>query len=163
MTVPWRGAARLLLVLVAALAAVVLAARHIAPVPDLLVLLLTAVGLVGGPAAGLGWGLVAGWFVDVIPPGATVLGLGALTYAAAGAVAGGWHRVDRIGPAWVALATVATALVVEGSRVVLALATTAPVDWAGVGLRLALTATVSTLVVPLLVRADQRLAPPGER
>ncbi|GAA4358923.1 rod shape-determining protein MreD [Angustibacter luteus] len=60
--------------------------------PDLTLLVVVALALLGGPASGVVAGLSAGLLVDLTPPGAGPLGLTAVAYALAGAVAGRWHR-----------------------------------------------------------------------
>ncbi|QIM21254.1 hypothetical protein G7075_09105 [Phycicoccus sp. HDW14] len=79
-----RGAA----LVVAGVVAVTLGARHVAPVPDLVLVLVVAWALWRGPVAGAVAGLVGGWVLDLVPPGAEVLGLHALAYAAAGLLVG---------------------------------------------------------------------------
>ena len=80
-----------LVVLAAALSAVVLP-RLGSVGPDLVLLVVVPAALLGGPAKGALLGLGAGWAVDLMPPAAATLGVAALTYAAAGAVSGLWHR-----------------------------------------------------------------------
>lgn len=146
-----RGAALVLAVLLG----VILGARHLAPVPDLVVVLVVAWALFRGPVAGAVAGLAGGWVVDLVPPGGQPLGAHALAYALAGFVAGRFRHEGPVGAARVALITLAAACMVEGIDVVRALAVSAPVDVAEVALRLVLTATVGALVVPVVVGAER--------
>lgn len=59
---------------------------------DLLLLVVVAAALAGGSVAGAAVGLLAGLLADLTPPAAGLLGVGALAYGLAGAVAGRWHR-----------------------------------------------------------------------
>jgi len=59
-----------------------------AATPSLLLVLVVACGLLGGPAAGAIAGLSAGLVIDLAPPTALVTGTGAAGLAVAGAVAG---------------------------------------------------------------------------
>lgn len=149
-----------LLAAAAALGTVVLGARQVEPRPDLLAVVVGAVALRGGWRTGLGIGLAAGWCADLLPPGAALLGTSALTYAAAGALAG---RLQRPGPvswlllAWAALAVAGVARAVE---VLLALAGAAPVDGRALATGLVVTATFGLLLGPLVVRLDRRAGGP---
>jgi rod shape-determining protein MreD len=60
--------------------------------PDLTLLVVVALALLGGPTSGAVAGLSAGLLVDLTPPGSGPLGLTAVAYGLAGAVAGRWHR-----------------------------------------------------------------------
>lgn len=145
---------RLLALLVAALAGAALGARHVTLAPDLVVAVLTAVGVVDGVRSATLWGLVGGWLVDLTPPGAAVLGVGALLHALGGAVAGRGRREDRVTLPWVVLVAGAVALAVTAGRVLLAAWAGEPVDLL-VGLaRVVLTAATAGLVVPLLRRLE---------
>lgn len=146
-----RGAA----LVVAVLLGVGLGARHLAPVPDLVLVLVVAWALFRGPTAGAVAGLAGGWVVDLVPPGAQPLGLHALVYALAGLLAGRARHEGPVAAARVAVVTLGAAAVVEGIEVVRALAVSAPVDLGAVALRMLLTSTVGALVVPLVVRAER--------
>lgn len=146
-----RGAA----VLGAALLAVTLGARDVAPVPDLVVVLVVAWALLRGPAVGALAGLAGGWLLDLVPPGGEPIGAAALAYAAAGLLAGRFRHAGPVAAVRVATVTLGAALVVEGVGVVRALAVSAPVDLAEVALRALLTATVGAVVVPLVVGAER--------
>lgn len=143
--------------LAAVLLVVTLAARHVSPVPDLVLVLVVAWALLRGPLAGAAVGLGAGWLLDLVPPGSTHLGLLALTYAAAGALAGR-ARVEGPVPAGrVAVVALAASAVVEGVGVLAALAVGAPVALDDVALSCLLTATVAAVVVPLVVGVERGL------
>ena len=66
--------------------------------PSLLLVLVVAVGLHGGPAAGAVAGLSAGLLADLAPPTALVVGTGAAGLAVAGSVAGALVARRRSGP-----------------------------------------------------------------
>ncbi|HET8615849.1 MAG TPA: rod shape-determining protein MreD [Actinomycetales bacterium] len=73
--------------------ATALASVQVAGTPaDLVVLVVVASALSGGSVQGATVGLLGGLLADLTPPGAGLLGAGALAYAAAGAVAGRWAR-----------------------------------------------------------------------
>ncbi|HMM93810.1 rod shape-determining protein MreD [Phycicoccus sp.] len=146
-----RGAGLVLAVLVA----VGLAARHLTPVPNLVVVLVVAWALWRGPVAGAVAGLVGGWVLDLVPPGAEVLGVHALVYAAAGMLAGRLRVTGPVAAPRVAAVTLLASVVVEGVDVVRALAVQAPVGLADVAVRCLLTATLGALVVPVVVRAER--------
>lgn len=149
------GLLRAAALVVAAVAAVTLGARQVAPVPDLVLVLVVAWALWRGPVAGAVAGLVGGWVLDLVPPGAEVLGLHALAYAAAGLLVGRARVPGPVAAPRVAMLALAGAVVVEGLDVLRALAVRAPVDLLDVGVRCLLTATVAALVVPLVVGAER--------
>ncbi|WP_239110392.1 rod shape-determining protein MreD [Phycicoccus sonneratiae] len=146
---------RVAALVVAGVLAVTLGARHVAPVPDLVLVLVVAWALWRGPVAGGLAGLLGGWVLDLVPPGAAVLGLHALAYGAAGLLAGRLRVTGPVAAPRVAGATLAAAVLVEGLDVLRALAVRAPVDLLEVGVRCLLTATLAALVVPLVVGAER--------
>lgn len=151
------GALRLAALLAAALLAVTLGSRIPIVIPDLVLLLVVAGALLSGPARGALLGLGAGWLTDLMPPGAAVLGASALTYAAAGLVAGAGRREGETPLVWIAAVTGASALTLAAGRVAGALFAGAPIAWGELGVRLLLTLLVGLVAVPLLVRAEQAL------
>jgi rod shape-determining protein MreD len=74
---------------------------------DLLVIVVVASALAGGSVAGATVGVCAGLLADLTPPAAGLLGVNALAYAIAGAVAGRWHRPGGSADSSVVLALVA--------------------------------------------------------
>ena len=82
------------LLLLAQVVGVTVLARGGWPVttPDLTLLVVVALALLGGSRSGATVGLAAGLLVDLTPPAAGVLGLTAVAYGLAGAVAGRYHR-----------------------------------------------------------------------
>lgn len=150
-------ALRGVLLLIAVTAMVTLAARGIDIAPDLLAVVIGAVALRGRWAAGAGVGLAGGWILDLMPPGAAVVGVSALLYAAGGALAGRLHRPGPVPWFLVVAAALAVTLVVDGVGVALALGRSGPVAWPVLAARLLATATVALVVGPLLLRADRRL------
>jgi rod shape-determining protein MreD len=76
---------------------------------DLLVLVVVASALAGGGVAGATVGVCAGLLADLTPPAAGLLGVNALAYGVAGAVAGRWHRPGGTADPSIVLALVAAA------------------------------------------------------
>jgi hypothetical protein len=145
-----------LVVLAAALSAVVLP-RLGAVGPDLVLLVVVPAALLGGPAKGALLGLGAGWAIDLMPPAAAALGVAALTYAAAGAAAGFWHRAGGRSVLLPALATLGAASTVAAIGILRALTSGWPVPWAAVGWSILLTTAAGLAVVPLLIRVERGL------
>ena len=151
-------ALRGVLLLVVTLIMVTVGARTPDALPDLVLPVVVAGALLSGPSRGALLGLGAGWLIDVIPPGSSVLGTNALLYAAAGLLAGAGRREGEAPWGWVALVgTGTTGLVVAGRVLIAALAAT-PLQWAATGVGFLLTATVCALAVPLLVTLEQWLS-----
>jgi rod shape-determining protein MreD len=146
-----------LVLLAAALVVVALGARRISPAPDLLLVLVVAWALTRGPVAGAAAGLAAGWLLDLAPPGATIMGLTPLAYAAAGALAGRGRSEGPVTAYRVGLVALMGAVVVQGTVGARAVATNAQVDLLDLGLGGLLTATVAAVVVPLLVPGHRGL------
>ncbi len=145
-----------LVVLAAALSAVVLP-RLGSVGPDLVLLVVVAAALLGGPAKGALIGLGAGWAVDLMPPAAVALGVAALTYAAAGVVSGLWHRDGGRSAFLPALSTLAATSTVAAVGILRAVTSGWPVHWAIAGWSIVLTTAVGLAVVPLLIRAERGL------
>jgi rod shape-determining protein MreD len=125
--------------------------------PDVVLLVVVAAGLVGGPATGALTGLAAGWVVDLVPPGAEPLGASALVYLAAGAIGGGLRRYATWSPVLPLVAVLAAACAVQGVRVLASAAgagtATVPAALWAVGLTLA----VGLVLLPLLVVVERAL------
>lgn len=145
-----------LVVLAAALSAVVLP-RLGAIGPDLVLLVVVPAALLGGPAKGALLGLGAGWVVDLMPPAASALGVAALTYAAAGAVAGLWHRDGGRSSFLPVLTTLAATSTVAAIGILRAVTSGWPVPWSVAGWSILLTTAVGLVVVPLLIRLERGL------
>lgn len=152
------GLLRALLVLVAALGLAVAGSRTAVLLPDLVLPVVVAGALLSGTSGGLLLGLAAGWVVDLVPPGAAVLGTGALAYAACGLLAGTGRREGVVPWGWVAAVGAAASAVLATCRVAVAVATGAPASVAAVAGSFLLTAALCAVVVPLLVGAERRLA-----
>ena len=148
---------RALAVVAAALLAVVLGARVAGPLPDLVLPVVVAGALLGGPSNGALLGLGAGWVVDLMPPGSPVLGSAALLYAAAGLVAGAGRRDGPVPMSWVALVVLAAGAVPAAGRLVLGLAGLGAVDVSTTAVQWGLTVALSLVVVPLLIGAERAL------
>ncbi|MCE1180677.1 MAG: hypothetical protein LWW86_16810 [Micrococcales bacterium] len=152
-----RSLVRLALILVAALGTVTLGARGFAPLPDLALLVVVAAALTAGPLGGASLGLLAGWIIDLMPPGGVLLGSSALMYAAAGALAGLGRREGSVPGIWFALVCAASSLVLEAFRVFLGLSSRAPIDWSASALRVLATVLTGAVLVPLLVAGEHWL------
>jgi rod shape-determining protein MreD len=63
--------------------------------PDLTLLVVAAFALLGGVRAGAVVGLAAGLLTGLVPPGPEPLGVAAIGYGLAGAVAGRWYRAGE--------------------------------------------------------------------
>jgi len=148
---------RALAVLGAVLLVVTAGVHHVPVVPDLVLVLVVAWALLRGPVVGAAVGLAAGWLLDLVPPGSSHLGVLALTYAAAGALAGRARVEGRVAAPRVAVVALGASAVVEGVGVLSALVVGAPVDLGAVGVQCVLTATVAAVVVPLVVAAERGL------
>lgn len=144
------------LLLVGAVLAVTLSARHLAPLPDLVLVVVASAALRSGPRVGLGAGLVGGWLLDLLPPGSAVLGTQALLYAVCGLLVGLARRPGPVSLVWVVVVITAAGLGLEATRALLALAEGVPVDVVSSLGRLVATATVSLLLVPLLTLVERR-------
>jgi rod shape-determining protein MreD len=154
LTLTFRG----LVLLLAAVTSVVLSARTQLALPDLVLPAVVAGALWVGPSRGAILGLAGGWLVDLMPPGSAALGTAALLYAAAGLVAGAGRREGQTPFGWIATVGAAAAVVVTTGRLVVAALTGAPVRWPVLGTELLLTVVLCAVLVPVLVRCEQRLA-----
>lgn len=152
-----RWPVRLLLLVAALVAMLALGSRGVVDPPDLVLALVVGVALAAGSSAGALIGLVGGWLLDLAPPVADPLGLGALGYAAAGWLAGLARR--RAGhPWWWPLPVVTAAMVVARAVPVLtSLATARPVAWGGLAWELLATATIGLVAVGLVGRVESAL------
>lgn len=126
--------------------------------PDLPLLVVVGVALVRGPWTGVLVGLAAGWLVDLTPPGGEPLAASALSYAAAGALVGrlrGLQRASLLAPV---LLTLAAALLVQGVRLVTALAAGADPELVSALWSILLTVTIGLVVVPGVRALETALA-----
>jgi rod shape-determining protein MreD len=124
---------------------------------DLVLLVVVAGAVMRGAPAGALLGLGAGWVVDLVPPGGDPLGAAALSYAAAGALAGAARRFGTWSPLLPVLATVAGAVVVQGAGLLVAAATADPLLVGRAAWTVALTTAVGLFVVPLLLGVERAL------
>jgi rod shape-determining protein MreD len=126
--------------------------------PELAPLVVVALALLGGSRQGATVGLAAGLLADLVPPHTGLVGLTAIGYGLAGAVAGRWHRPGQRSAVLALVAAGAATLAVAGVRALQGLVSGAlrwsrlPVDvLAQVGWQVLLAA----LVVPLVVLLDR--------
>ena len=152
---PLRIALALLLCLVASFVVVTLRARGWSVVPDLVLLPVVAIALTRGSTVGALIGATAGWVVDLVPPGGQPLGLTALLYAAAGALAGRGTRLGPLPTRWVALMALGAAVVPAAGRLVHGAWFGQQVDLTRALVEVAVTLLVAVVVVPPLVRLDK--------
>lgn len=143
-------ALRSALLLVGAVLGVTLGAHQLAPLPDLVLVVVASAALRSGPRAGLVTGLAGGWLLDLLPPGSSVLGTQALLYAAGGFVIGLARRPGRVSLVWVVAVIAGAGFGLEAVRALIALAEGVPVEGAWSLGRVLATATVGLLLVPLL-------------
>lgn len=124
---------------------------------DLVLLIVVAGALIRGAMTGALLGLAAGWVVDLVPPGGHPLGAAALSYAAAGALAGVARRFGAWSVLLPVLTTAVAAVVIQGSRSLVAAASGAPPHWSGAGWSVLLTVAVGIVIVPLLLVLERAL------
>ena len=154
------GLLRTSAVLVAALSVATVLPRFGVPtrfLPDLVVLVVASSAVVRGPAHGALLGLAAGWVVDLVPPGGSPLGVTALVYATAGAVAGLAHRAASRGLLGALLGLAAATVVVEIGGVCVAILGDGSFDLAAAATRTLTTLAVGLLALPLLLGVDRSL------
>lgn len=137
----------------AALLTVTVLPRFGVPV-DAVAILVVAVALRAGTEAGALMGLATGLLVDLLPPGATPLGVGALSYAVVGAVAGVLHRSLRVSILLPAVVVLVAEALLQASRAAAQLIGGLPVDLLRIPVFAAVTALVGALVVPPLLRVE---------
>jgi rod shape-determining protein MreD len=126
--------------------------------PDLTLLVVVALALLGGPASGAVAGLSAGLLADLTPPGASPLGLTAVAYGLAGAVAGRWHRPGErsvLLPMTAAAAAAATAATVQELALVLTGRESLGTALVAVLACVLYSAVGALVVVPLVVLLDR--------
>jgi rod shape-determining protein MreD len=153
---PSGALARTALLLLGAVLGVTLAARHLAPLPDLVLVVVVSAALRAGPRVGLLSGLAGGWLLDLLPPGSAVLGTQALLYAVCGLAVGALRRRGPVPVLWVALVIGGAAGGLEVVRGLLALAQGVPVEVVSSLLRVVATATVGMVVVPFVGAIERR-------
>lgn len=145
---------RLVLLVGVAVLGVTLRARGVDVMPDLVLVVVAASALTHGRTAGAVTGLVGGWVLDLLPPGAAHLGTMALAYAAVGFLVGSFRREGPVSALWVALVVGAAATALEVARLALALAVSAPVDPGAAAVRVIVTGTIGAAIVPLVLRLE---------
>jgi rod shape-determining protein MreD len=132
------------------------------PAVELLLLVVVAAALAGGSVAGATAGLLAGLLADVTPPAAGLLGVGALAYGLAGALAGRWHRPGQVAdqPVLLALAAAAVAAVaVSAVHLLFGLGEQRLSQaWPFVGSAAGAAVVVGAVVLPALAALDRRVA-----
>ncbi|KGN34723.1 rod shape-determining protein MreD [Knoellia sinensis KCTC 19936] len=143
------------MLLVGGVLGVTLAARHLAPLPDLVLVIVASAALASGPRAGFTTGLLGGWLLDLLPPGSAVLGTQAVLYAVCGLLVGLAARPGKAPLVWIVTVIAVACCGLEAGRALLALAQGVPVDAASSLGRVAATATAALVIVPLVDWAEQ--------
>lgn len=127
--------------------------------PDLVVIVVAAAALRHGWATGALVGLAGGWILDLIPPGGEPLGATALVLAAVGALMGTSARWARMSPAMPFLIVLAGGALVQGIRLVIALAqgTGGIVDPGRALWSVLLTGLFGLVLLPLFAQVERAL------
>lgn len=128
--------------------------------PDLVVLVVVAAGLAGGPVTGALVGVAGGWLLDLVPPGAAPLGAGALLHLAVGGLAGTARRLVPWSAAVPVLVVLLAETGVQAVRLVLAAAGTGAARPGEALGTIAVTALAGVLFLPPLLALERRLAGP---
>ncbi|QFG67968.1 rod shape-determining protein MreD [Ornithinimicrobium pratense] len=131
------------------------------PRPDLVILVVAAVGLLHRPSTGMLVGLLGGWLLDLVPPGAEPLGATALTYALVGLLLGLGRRLTVASPLlpWVATGLAAAAVLAVrwvASAAGLGVALPSELTWSWL-----MTMLVAVPLLPLLMGLERRLLDRG--
>lgn len=131
------------------------------PRPDLVILVVAAVSLLHRPSTGLVVGLLGGWLLDLVPPGAEPLGATALTYGLVGLLLGLGRRVTAASPLlpWVVTGLAAAAVLVVrwvAAAAGLGVALPSELVWSWL-----MTMLVAVPVLPLLMGLERRLLDRG--
>lgn len=124
--------------------------------PDLVLVVVAAAALVHGPVTGGLVGLGAGWLLDLLPPGSGPLGATALAYLAVGALIGTARRYAEWSPILPLLATGAGLVALLALRGVTSAAGVGRAEISQLGWTLLITMVAVVLLLPLLVRLEQR-------
>ena len=127
--------------------------------PDLMLLVVVALAVSEGAVTGAAVGLLAGLIADLTPPGTGLLGISALAYGLAGAVAGRWQRRARYSRLAPAVAAAVAALVVVGVRVLDAAVRNGDTSVQGLVVSIPTAAVLALLVVPAVLAVDRRVGP----
>lgn len=150
-----RTLAAVVLCIVGALVVVTLRARGWSVVPDLVLLPVVALALTRGSVVGALVGLTAGWVVDLVPPGGDPLGMNAVLYAAAGALAGRGTRLGPLPTRWIALVALGAALVPAAGRLLQGAWMGQQIEPLRALTEVAVTLLVAVVLVPPLVALDK--------
>lgn len=129
--------------------------------PDLVVLVVAGVALMHRPSTGVLVGLLGGWLVDLVPPGAQPLGATALAYAAVGLVLGLGRRLTVASPVlpWVATGVAAGAVLAVpwvAAAAGVGVAVPSELAWSWV-----MTMLVAVLVLPAVMGLERWLTDRG--
>ncbi len=152
-----RWPVRLLLLAVALVGVLALGARGVLSPPDLVLIVVVGVALAAGSPQGAVLGLVGGWLLDLAPPVAETLGVSALSYAAAGWLAGQARRRSGHPWWWPVPITAGALLVTRVVPVLIDLTSARPVAWTSLAWQLIATATLALVLVAAVERIEAAL------
>lgn len=154
------GVLRTAYVLVAALlVATVLPRLGVPPgaVPDLVLVGVVATAVLRGPVHGALAGLLAGWVVELVPPGGHPLGLAALVLMAAGLAAGLFRSPSSRSFLRPVSALVVAAVVVVAAHLAAAVLADGDVQLLDASRRLLATVLAGVVLLPALLAIDRAL------
>ena len=127
--------------------------------PDLVLLVVVAFALAEGSLAGAAVGVLAGLLADLTPPATGLLGLSALGYGLAGAVAGRWQRRARYSRLAPVTAAAAAAAVLCGVRLLDSALRNGETSVTSLAASVPTAAVLALLVVPAVLAVDRRIGP----
>jgi len=154
------GLLRTAYVLVAALLVATVLPRLGVPaalVPDLVLVGVVATAVLRGPVHGALVGLLAGWAVELVPPGGTPLGLTALVLMAAGLAAGFFRSPSSRSPLRPLAALLVAALATMVAHVAAAVLADGDVELLEAARRLVATMVAGVVLLPALLSVDRAL------
>lgn len=154
------GVLRTAYVLVAALlVSTVLPRLGVPPgaVPDLVLVGVVATAVLRGPVHGALVGLLAGWVVELVPPGGTPLGLTALVLMVAGLTAGFFRSPSSRSPLRPLAALFVAAVVVVAVHLAAAVLADGDPGLLGASRRLLATVLAGVVLLPALLAIDRAL------
>jgi rod shape-determining protein MreD len=127
--------------------------------PDLMLLVVVALALAEGSMVGAAVGVLAGLLADLTPPATGLLGVSALGYGIAGAVAGRWSRRARYSRLAAVPAAAAAAVVLVGVRMLDSALRNGQTSVTGLAASVPTAAVLALLVVPAVLAVDRRVGP----
>ncbi|HET9632830.1 MAG TPA: rod shape-determining protein MreD [Terrabacter sp.] len=126
-------------------------------VPDLVLVGVVATAVLRGPVHGALVGLLAGWVVELVPPGGRPLGLTALVLMAAGLAAGLFRSPSSRSPLRPLAALLVAALATLVAHVAAAVLADGDVELLETARRLVATMVAGAVLLPALLSVDRAL------